>query len=223
MPDALQPTNPDGSAWHDETTWNALRLSSKSHWDIPLSIHGVNVHFLASHPTPPVFDGPEDRNGLRNHDEIRFWAEYIGGEQQAWIRYDQGKRGGISAGAPFVVAGDQNADPKDGDSVSGAIDQLLMHPEINMQCVPESKGALEATKSQAGINLVHSGNAANDTADFNDERTGNLRLDYVLPSRSLEVVDCGVFWPAKGEPGASWINASDHRLVWIDVRFSSLN
>ena len=34
------------------------------------------VHFLVSHPTPPVFDGPEDRNGPRNYDEIRFWADY---------------------------------------------------------------------------------------------------------------------------------------------------
>jgi hypothetical protein len=24
------------------------------------------IHILASHATPPVFDGPEDRNGLRN-------------------------------------------------------------------------------------------------------------------------------------------------------------
>ena len=35
------------------------------------------VHFLVSHPTPPVFDGPEDRNGKRNFDEIRFWADYV--------------------------------------------------------------------------------------------------------------------------------------------------
>ena len=35
------------------------------------------VHVLASHPTPPSFDGGEDRNGRRNHDEIRFWADYV--------------------------------------------------------------------------------------------------------------------------------------------------
>ena len=42
-----------------------LRLSSKSHWDIPIDVHGQTLHVLASHPTPPVFDGPEDRNGRR--------------------------------------------------------------------------------------------------------------------------------------------------------------
>ena len=45
-----------------------LRLSSKSHWDVPIRIENKVVHFLVSHPTPPVFDGPEDRNGRRNHD-----------------------------------------------------------------------------------------------------------------------------------------------------------
>ena len=55
----------------------ALRLSSKSHWDIPLDVNGTIIHVLASHLTPPVFDGPEDRNGRRNDDEIRFWADYV--------------------------------------------------------------------------------------------------------------------------------------------------
>ena len=36
------------------------------------------VHFLVHHPTPPVFDGAEHRNRLRNHDEIRFFADYVG-------------------------------------------------------------------------------------------------------------------------------------------------
>ncbi|MDQ3106173.1 MAG: GAF domain-containing protein, partial [Actinomycetota bacterium] len=51
---------------------DVLRLSSKSHWDVTLNIGGTLVHALVSHPTPPVFDGTEDRNGKRNHDEIRF-------------------------------------------------------------------------------------------------------------------------------------------------------
>lgn len=56
-----------------------LRLSSKSHWDLPDYVGDRVVHVLAAHPTPPVFDGPEDRNGLRNADEIRFWADYVAG------------------------------------------------------------------------------------------------------------------------------------------------
>ena len=64
--------------WYSPEVLRSLRLSSKSHWDLPVRIGRRTVHVLASHPTPPTFDGPEDRNGTRNHDEIRFWAEYVG-------------------------------------------------------------------------------------------------------------------------------------------------
>ncbi len=55
-----------------------VRLSSKSHWYVPIEVGKKTVHFLVSDPTPPVFDGPEDRNGTQNHDEMRFWADYVG-------------------------------------------------------------------------------------------------------------------------------------------------
>jgi phenylpropionate dioxygenase-like ring-hydroxylating dioxygenase large terminal subunit len=75
MPDALLPDDPATPApadWYSSDELNVFRLSSKSHWDLPIRIGKETVHFLVSHPTPPVFDGPEDRNGTRNHDEIRF-------------------------------------------------------------------------------------------------------------------------------------------------------
>ena len=37
------------------------------------------LHLLAWHATPPVFDGPEDRNGRRNHDEAAFWRLFLDG------------------------------------------------------------------------------------------------------------------------------------------------
>jgi hypothetical protein len=49
-----------------------LPLSSKSHWDVPVRVGDRTLHVLAGHPTPPTFDGPEDRNGRRNADEIAF-------------------------------------------------------------------------------------------------------------------------------------------------------
>jgi len=72
MPGNLLPT-----PWYSPDEVDIFRLSSKSHWDVPITIGKKTVHFLVSHPTPPVFDGPEDRNGRRNNDEIRFWADYI--------------------------------------------------------------------------------------------------------------------------------------------------
>lgn len=218
MPGALQPVNEDGSSWYPESTWKALRLSSKNHWDIKVNINGQDVHFLVSHPTPPVFDGPEDRNGKRNHDEIRLWADYVDPQKSAYLYDDRGEKGGLNKDARFVIAGDLNADPVDGDSSNGAIAQLLQHPLINATCEPGSKGSEEASTAQAGKNLEHKGHPATDTGDFNDQYTGNMRIDYVLPSANLKVVGCGVFWPQSGEAGHELINVSDHRLVWLDIQ-----
>ncbi len=80
MPGALlpdDPATPSPADWYSAAELDVFRLSSKSHWDVPIDIDGTTVHFLVSHPTPPVFDGAEDRNGTRNHDEIRLWADYV--------------------------------------------------------------------------------------------------------------------------------------------------
>ena len=217
MPGALLPLNTDGSSWYPEEISKELRLSSKSHWDIKLDIDGQTIHFLVSHPTPPVFDGPEDRNGARNYDEIRLWADYIDSRQSGYIYDDAGVKGGLPDGSKFVIAGDLNADPDDGDSSGKAIMQLLGHPKINASCVPLSEGAEEASREQAGKNLEHSGNPAADTGDFNDEYTGNMRIDYVLPSKIVTVTACGVFWPASDQPGHDLSDVSDHHLVWLDI------
>jgi endonuclease/exonuclease/phosphatase family metal-dependent hydrolase len=223
MPGALQPFNPDGTPFYDPVVWNRLRLSSKSHWDLPIRIGEGVVHLLASHPTPPAFDGPEDRNGRRNHDEIRLWADYIDPARSGYLVDDAGRRGGLEADALFVIAGDLNADPRDGGSNENAIRQLLEHPGVNARCEPRSEGAVEASRHQGQANAEHEGDPATDTADFSDARVGNLRADYVLPSARLDVSDCGVFWPPEGMPGHAAATFSDHRLVWIDVRMPPAN
>ncbi|RZV39835.1 MAG: endonuclease/exonuclease/phosphatase family protein, partial [Acidimicrobiia bacterium] len=108
MPGAKLPVDPDTGAWYSADELKEVRLSSKSHWDVPIDVNGHMVSFLVSHPTPPVFDGPEDRNGTRNYDEIRFWADYVNGAD--YIYDDAGMMGGWD-GEYFVIAGDQNSDP----------------------------------------------------------------------------------------------------------------
>ena len=227
MPGALLPDDPNTAApadWYSADELAVFRLSSKSHWDVPIDVNGRTVHALVSHPTPPTFDGAEDRNGKRNHDEIRFWADYVTpGTTSRYIYDDDGSRGGLKAGESFVILGDQNADPLDGDSVDQAIDQLLDHPRIT-DPQPTSAGAAEASVLQGGANLTHEGDPALDTADFQDNPApGNLRADYVLPSRDLRVRDAGVFWPMQDDPlsaltGTFPFPSSDHRLVWVDVK-----
>ena len=217
LPEARRPRHPDGGWWHDDAVWPKLRLSSKSHWDVPVQTPAGTVHFLASHPTPPVFDGPEDRNGKRNADEIRLWGEYVWNRGNDWIVDDRGQRGGLKNDARFVIAGDLNADPADGDGIPGAITELLENPRVLRMLTPRSEGAAQAAEAAAGANSKHRGSPRHDTGDFGP-RVGNLRLDYVLPSVGWQVSGSGVFWPKSGEPGHDWLDATDHRMVWVDLR-----
>ncbi len=207
-----------------------LRLSSKSHWDVPIDLGEKTVHFLVSHPTPPVFDGPEDRNGRRNFDEIRFWADYITPGRSGYIYDDAGARGGLKPGELFVIAGDENSDPLDGDSIPGSIQQLTENPLINTKVTPESLGAVEASTLQDAANLTHRSDPRFDTADFADTAPGNLHADYVLPRINMKIVGSGVFWPLQSDPlfrltgvfDFAWIAVggfptSDHRAVWVDL------
>ena len=235
MPGALLPDDPATAApqdWYSPDELDVFRLSSKSHWDLPIEVgRGKDVHFLVSHPTPPVFDGPEDRNGRRNHDEIRFWADYVTPGASGYVYDDKGRRGGLRRGEHFVIAGDQNADPFDGDSVDNAILQLLDHPRINTSMTPTSPGGPEQARLQGGANATHRGNPAFDTADFADTAPGNLRADYVLPDRGIRIRDSFVFWPLAGDPlfrlvgtfnpallpDGNGFPSSDHRLVAVDL------
>ena len=181
-----------------------LRLSSKNHVMVPIVVEGQPAFsVLISHPTPPVFDGPEDRNGKRNFDEIGLTTQMVNDAQH-----------------PVVVLGDLNADPNDGESLPGAIDQLLTNPRIN-DPQPKSKGAAAKAAADAGNNAQHGSDPALDTADWHDHGSrgsGNLRVDYVLPTTQWQVIDAGVFWPTPDEPHHDLITASDHRLVWVDLQ-----
>jgi 3-phytase len=226
MPGALlpdDPSSPGPADWYSPAELDVFRLSSKSHWDVPIQVDRKVVHFLVSHPTPPVFDGPEDRNGTRNSDEIRFWADYISpGARSAYIYDDEGGTGGLGGGALFVIAGDQNSDPLDGDSIPGSAQQLLDHPLVNTKVTPSSEGAVEASMLQGGANTTHLSDPKYDTADFADGAPGNLRADYVLPRINLRITGAAVFWPTQADPlfrltGVFPFPSSDHRAVWIDV------
>ena len=225
------PVNENLNGFYSAAEIDKLRLSSKSHWDVPIKVNNEIVHALVSHPTPPVFDGTEDRNGKRNSDEIRFWADYVSPGQGGYIYDDKGGKGGIVGGSSFVIMGDQNADPRDGDSYNNAISQLLRNPNINTNSIPTSAGGVQQSTLQGLNNITQTGNPAFDTADFADNGTnpGNLRTDYVLPSSDLTINNSGVFWPLNTDPTFAPVGVfnaalpggfatSDHRLVFADVQ-----
>mgnify|MGYP001952510198 CR=1 FL=1 len=191
LPDAKTP-----EGWPAEVL-AIQRLSSVNHWIVPIEHPDGLLHLMAFAPTPPVFDGPEDRNGLRNADELRLWTHVLDTQPPD----------------DFIVLGNANLDPQDGDGRSAVMRDFLADPRIK-DPLPKSAGALVAP--DAG----HSGNPALDTTQR--EEIGNLRVDYVLPAASWTIIDAGVFWPAPDDPltellGSDGLAAGPHRLVWVDV------
>ena len=212
MPDALMPIDPEtNKPWYPKEVWQALRLSSKSHWDVPVDVNGEIINILASHPTPPVFDGPEDRHGKRNHDEIRFWHDYISSEKSAYIYDDKGKTGGLKNNQTFVILGDLNATTVDGNAIKAGISSLLTDDKIQ-DAMPQSQAG--AKHSPDNIHGKHH------TAFW------RMRVDYVLPSvNGLTVNSSGVFWPLATDETYRLIKdrkaSSDHRLVWLELTTKS--
>ena len=70
--DATLPTV-DGALFPSEEAIVIQRLSTTGHWIVPISMpNGPPLTLMVWSATRLVFDGPEDRNGLRNRDELRL-------------------------------------------------------------------------------------------------------------------------------------------------------
>lgn len=190
-----------------------IRLSATGHWDVPVQLpDGEVLRLLTLHATPPVFDGPEDRNGRRNADQMRLWSDYLNGWRP---------EGAAPPLSRAVVLGTLNADPVDGEARPGALDRLRAHPRLQ-DPAPRAAGAAAASRAQGGVNTAQTGDPAFDTVDWPDDRwndPGNLRVDYILPSRDLTVMASGLHWPDPDDAEALQRAevASRHRLIWVDL------
>ena len=174
------------------------RLSTSGHFDLPLTYGpGKTLHLLTWYATPPVFDGPEDRNGRRNHDEAAFWLHLLNGD----LPFPPPE-------APFVLLGQSNLDPVDGDGLHDAMAGLLTHPALQ-DPMPTGEN-LHDDGGQQGDPLL-------DTA-FYDKGLGGLRVDILLPQAGLGVNAAAVFWPPDDDPFIATLTAaSRHRPVWAEV------
>ena len=222
------------------------RLSTSGHASVPVRIGETHVRVLAANPDfsdafVPPFSGSA---GARNHDEIALLHGMAVEAERAFVvagnlgadrsdgrlfRYQPHPfprfRKSEETAVLFSVSGFQfpgyvikTAPPR-----PHAIESLLQSELIWSNLAIGSRGGGEAAERDGGVNLAHVGPAIADTADLEDERDGNLRLDYVLPSADLQLVSGGVFWPTPDEQlmGVDLAvveAASDHRLVWVDVR-----
>jgi hypothetical protein len=178
---------PDGMAAEIQ---DVQRLSTTGHWDVPIQLAGVGtLRLLAWHATPPVFDGPEDRNGRRNHDEVALWLRLLDGTLPA-----------APPLPPFVLLGDANMDPSRSEGRPDAMRLLLAHPGLQDPRPTGAGGLATADFPEPG-------------------GPGRMRADYVLPSAGLTVTAAGVVWPEDGDPLLAIVQAaSRHRLVWVDIQ-----
>lgn len=191
LPDSLMPAGTPAQLSEIQ------RLSSHSHVIVPVNWGETSLALLVWHATPPAFDGSEDRNGRRNHDEAAFWLHLL-----------SGSLGLPAPPPPFVLLGDANLDPMDGDGRPAALQALLAHPALQDPAPAGSHGRREPE---------HLGDPALDTAIYDD--LGGLRLDYVLPSADLVVTGAGVLWPPAGSALAADLAATSHHYpVWVDLR-----
>ncbi|WP_424985143.1 endonuclease/exonuclease/phosphatase family protein [Microbulbifer sp. S227A] len=197
LPGAILPQHEDGSPYPSAEAQAAQRLSNTGHWIVPVALpDGTILSVMTFHANPPVFDGPEDRNGRRNHDEILLWRKVL-----------DGAFGDVPKA--FVLVGDANLDPDDSAGRTEAIRALLA--DTRLQDPQPVSGGAGAMPDQG-----HGGANARDTVDW--DGIGRFRVDYVLPSAALTVGDAGVYWPSPGEPGhEEALAASRHRLVWVDL------
>jgi endonuclease/exonuclease/phosphatase family metal-dependent hydrolase len=150
-----------------------------------------------------VFDGPNNFNGRWNHDEVRFFADYV--DNADYIYDDSGTEGGLEEDASYVLMGDMNAGPETDRTLDPATKYFLENEDFNTRSLPTSPGGARLGNPEA-------------TATFGE----GSQVDWVLPSPDLSLRSSSVVWPnpnsAKRGLSDDVAAASDHRLVWADVR-----
>ena len=172
-------------------------LSSSGHYEVPVVLpDGRSLRLLAYYASPPIFDGPEDRNGRRNHDETAFWLRLLAGG----LAFKPPE-------PPFVLLGQSNLDPADGEGRRQAITALLNHPGLQDPQPRSTSGRTEPNQT---------GDPALDTALY--PKIGGLRVEVILPSTDLQISGSGVLWPPDADPLAAMLAiASRHRPLWVDL------
>lgn len=109
---------PDSAMVPADTGEDVQRLSSSAHWALRIDLPSGPLTLLTVAATPPLFDGPEDRNGRRNRDEVLLWLHAIEGTLP--FRPDP----------PFAIVGNLQLDPEKGEGLHEAVQTVLAHPAL---------------------------------------------------------------------------------------------
>ncbi|CTQ49144.1 endonuclease/exonuclease/phosphatase family protein [Jannaschia donghaensis] len=110
-----------GALWSDHGTpadlvpppaLAGMPLATTAQWVVPITIRGQEITLVTMSAGTPVFDGPEDRNGIRNRDELTLVSDLVDGAKAA------------------LVMGRANQDPAGGEGHAEALMRLLTHPAL---------------------------------------------------------------------------------------------
>ncbi len=242
-----KPLRDDGSEL-EEATWERLNVMDTNFVDIPMRLpDGRRVSLLLTQLVNQQPDEGARRSAWlqhRNGAQLNFIADYISDRKDGdYLVDDQGRRGGVNLGRPFVLMGNLNNDE---DPFHLTVQTPWAEPfEVNSSALrrvlsdsyllgsngrfnsdgltPDSFGA-DAYQQLVGSSHIH--------PQIWTSLSG-MRFSYVLPHKALPIVDSGVFWPAPGEEGAQWLYdeqgdadpalSSHERLVWVDIDFGGVN
>lgn len=172
---------------------------------VPIDVDGRVLHLVMNHPFPPI---NQPVNPYRHHDELLAMKLLLDGDLPGVEP--------LPADARFVIAGDLNVDPDDGDALPGTIEQLFDHPLVVASQPNDGHGTFGNTPEQ---NTQASACPANDGPDPSTDR--QLQLDYLMPSTTIgPPLATGMFFPDPVAEPADWqlaCMASDHFLLWADL------
>lgn len=188
LPEADLPVTPDGAPYLPQEVLAVQRLSTVGHWEVPVETPTGVLRLLAYHATPPVFDGPEDRNGRRGGDETRFWTHLLDGH----LPFAPPK-------PPFVILGGSNIDPGKGDGRRDAMQDLLAHPQVQDPLPGQD------TVDWSGV------------VDPAHMRVDYVLPDAALTVTGQGIFWPEPGDPAHAFLGEDGRGASRHRLVWVDL------
>lgn len=209
-------------AWHDlpGNSIDAIRedldievpegywLFEKAIVVVPIDVNGSILHVVLLHP---MTSGFHPMNPYRNHDELRALQLWLAGELDApgWEP--------LPEDAMFVLIGDWNVDPEDGDGDRASLPQVLSSPRV-VTHFPEGEGGTKGVNPRRNTFLSGCGRE-DGTLPWNPQNKMQMQLDYMLPSTTIgQPTESGIFWPTY--PSEDWnlaCRASDHRLMWEDL------
>ena len=229
MPGALLPDDPATPApadWYSPAELDVFRLSSKSHWDLPILI-GRQGRALPDEPSDAAGLRRRRRTGTARGTSTRSASGPTTSRpaRGGYIYDDAGRSGGLEPGIAVRDRRRPELRPARRRQHPGRDPATARAPaRQHDSSTPASPGAVEQNALQGGVNLTHRSDPKLRHRRLRRRRTAaTCGPTTCCRGRTCTSSTRGVFWPLMADPlfrlvGVFPFPTSDHRLVWVDVR-----